>query len=77
MESELLMCIFMHTTNTHATALTMPVVLSGVNPHYETENQMVWNEDKYTSEEHELVYEVSWIPELGVWRRFLRTHRKL
>jgi hypothetical protein len=66
----------MRTTNTHATALSIPVVPPGVNPRYETENQMVWNEEKHASEEHEFVYEVSWIPELGVWRRFLRTHRK-
>ena len=61
----------MRTTNTYATALPVPVVPLGINPHYETENRMVWNEEKYTSEEHEFVYEV-----LGVWRWFLRTHRK-
>jgi hypothetical protein len=66
----------MRTTNTYATALPVPVVPLGINPHYETENRMVWNEEKYTSEEHEFVYEVSWIPDLGVWRWFLRTHRK-
>jgi hypothetical protein len=66
----------MSTTNTHAMALPIPVVPPGINPHYETENRMVWNEEKYASEEHEFVYEISWIPDLGVWRRFLRTHRK-
>jgi len=35
----------------------------------------VWNEENHTNEVHEFVYEVSWIPELLLWRRFLRTHR--
>jgi hypothetical protein len=25
----------------------------------------------------ELIYEVTWIPELGAWRRFLRSRRKV
>jgi hypothetical protein len=62
----------MSTTNTHATALLLPVIPLGINLHYETENRTVWNQEKYTSEEHEFVYEISWIPDLGVWRRFLR-----
>jgi hypothetical protein len=44
--------------------------------HYETENRMVWNDEKHTYEEYEFIYEVSWIPELGAWRRFLRTHQR-
>jgi len=43
--------------------------------HWETENRMVWNQQQHTSEEHEFVYEISWITELGVWRRFLRSQR--
>jgi len=29
------------------------------------------------SEERELVYEISWIPELGAWRSFLRCERRV
>ena len=45
--------------------------------HWETENRMVWNELLHAAEEHELVYEITWISELGAWRRFLRSQRKL
>jgi len=67
--------IFMSTAPTHAMALPTQVPL-GVDMHYETEHRTVWNEEERKQEEHEFVYEVSWVPELGVWRRFLRTHRK-
>ena len=49
---------------------------AGVDARWETENRMVWNEQEHASEERELVYEISWIAELGVWRRFLRSQRK-
>lgn len=49
---------------------------AGVDARWETENRMVWNEQVRASEERELVYEISWIAELGVWRRFLRSQRK-
>jgi hypothetical protein len=35
----------------------------------------VWNEQERRDEERELVYEISWIPELNTWRRFLRAQR--
>jgi hypothetical protein len=54
----------------------VPAFPTGVDSHWETENRLVWNELEHASEERELVYEVSWIPELGVWRRFLRSQRK-
>ena len=44
--------------------------------HCETQTRMVWNEKSQTNEVHEFVYEISWIPELLAWRRFLRAHRK-
>jgi hypothetical protein len=50
---------------------------SGVDTHWETQNRMVWNDRQHTSEEHEFVYEISWIAELGAWRRFLRSQRQL
>jgi hypothetical protein len=62
-------------TRQHGIALTTSEILSGVDPQYETENRVVWNDLKRRNEEQILVYEVSWIPELGVWRRFLRTRK--
>ena len=43
---------------------------------YETDNRMVWNDEKRLNEEHSFVYEVSWVPELGEWRWFLRAHQR-
>lgn len=50
---------------------------SGLDVHWETEKRVIWNEQKHVNEEEELVYEVSWICEIGVWRRFLRSRRKV
>jgi len=58
-------------------ALPVPAFPAGVGVHWETENRTVWNEQQHASEERELVYEISWIAELGVWRRFLRSQRKV
>jgi len=63
-----------HSVTTHASAL-VPTVTQGTDPHRETDIRVVWNEENQTNEVHEFVYEVSWIPELLAWRRFLRTHR--
>jgi len=38
---------------------------------------MVWNVREHTSEERELVYEISWIAERGLWRSFLQSQRKV
>jgi hypothetical protein len=62
---------------TQEAVLAVPVFPAGVDAHWETQNRTVWNEQERTSEERELVYEVTWIAELGVWRRFLRSQRKL
>jgi hypothetical protein len=61
---------------THATALSLPAFPQTTDLHYETENRTVWNDETQTNEVHAFIYEVSWIPELCVWRRFLRTHGK-
>jgi hypothetical protein len=61
---------------TSATFPSVPAFPVGVDSHWETQNRTVWNEQKHVSEERELVYEISWIVELGVWRRFLRSQRK-
>jgi hypothetical protein len=53
-----------------------PAFPAGVDARWETENRTVWNEQERASEERELIYEISWIAELGVWRRFLRSQRK-
>ena len=59
-----------------STALPIQAAPAGTNQRLETEQRTVWDEGTHTYETHEFVYEVSWVPELGVWRRFLRTHRK-
>ena len=50
---------------------------TGIDVHWETMRRMAWNERKQVCEEQELVYEVSWIAEIGVWRRFLRSQHKV
>ena len=50
---------------------------TGVDVHWETQRRVVWNEQEHTREEHELVYEISWIKELGLWRSFLRSQHKV
>jgi hypothetical protein len=50
---------------------------AGVDVHWEAQRRMVWNVREHTSEERELVYEISWIAELGLWRSFLRSQRKV
>lgn len=57
---------------THSMALTTPALPQGSDLHYESENRVVWNERERRNKELELVYEISWIPELNMWRRFLR-----
>ena len=59
----------------HGLPLSAPPSV-GTDQRLETEKRMVWDENTCTYQEREFVYEVSWIAELGVWRRFLRTHRK-
>jgi hypothetical protein len=49
----------------------------GVDVHWETQRRAVWNEREHSDEEHELVYEISWIKELGLWRTFLRSRHKV
>ena len=45
--------------------------------HWETQRRMVRNEQEHTSEERDLVYEISWVAELGLWRSFLRSQSKV
>ena len=41
---------------------------------WERTNLQVWNAEGFV-EQQELVYELSWIKELGTWRRFLTSRR--
>ena len=55
-----------------------PVVFpTGLDVHWETENRVVWNKPERIAEKQGLIYEVSWICELGTWRRFLRSRHKV
>jgi hypothetical protein len=55
----------------------VPMFPEGVHVHWEAQRRMVWNDRVHASEEHELVYEISWVEELGLWRTFLRSHHKV
>ena len=62
-----------------SSSATLPIsgFPAGVDVHWETQRRVVWNEQEHTREEHELVYEISWIKELDLWRSFLRSQRKV
>lgn len=61
----------------NSAVLPVPTFPAGVDLHWETQRRMVWNAREHTSEERELVYEISWIAELGLWRSFLRSQRNV
>jgi len=67
----------MYTAGSHPLTSPVAVFPGEVDAHGKTENRVVWNEQECAAEEQELVYEVTWIPELGAWRRFLRSRRKV
>ena len=67
----------MSASATHAEALLGATFPTGIDAHWETENRKMWNEREHESEERELVYEISWIAELGAWRRFLCSQRRV
>jgi hypothetical protein len=67
----------MSATIIHPEDLREPTFPNGVDTHWETVNRTMWNQQERMSEERELVYETSWIAELGVWRSFLRSQRTL
>jgi hypothetical protein len=48
-----------------------------VEAHWETDKRVVWNEMEGAAEEQELIYEVTWISEIGAWRRFLKSRRNV
>ena len=67
----------MQETSSYVPALHLPMFPAGVDTRWETTNYLVLNDRDCIAEKQELIYEVAWIPELGIWRRFLRSRRKL
>ena len=65
------------TTSSHEPAVQVAAFPVRCDVHWETQNRLVWNQQECVDEEQELVYEVAWIPELDVWRRFLRSRRRV
>jgi hypothetical protein len=65
-----------HEVHSQKTAACIAPFSERSDVHWETTNLLVWNAEG-TSEQQELVYEVSWIKELGMWRRFLTSQRKV
>ncbi len=61
----------------HATAACTAPFPERTDVHWETTNLQVWNAREGTAEQHDLVYEVSWVEDLGMWRRFLASRRKV
>ena len=66
-----------YTIASYPPALNVAVLPVRVNEYRETQHRLVWNELEFATEEQELIYEVTWIPELGAWRRFLKSRRKV
>ena len=54
----------MYRTPSYVEAAPVANFPEGVDVHWETESRQMWNEKERTTEEQELIYEVSWIPEL-------------
>jgi hypothetical protein len=61
----------------NSAVLAVPAFPEGVDVHWETQRRIVWNAGEHKSEEFELVYEISWVAELGLRRSFLRSQRKV
>ena len=49
----------------------------GTEIHWRTERRLLLNPQGGADELHELIYEIAWIPELGVWRHFLKSQRRV
>jgi hypothetical protein len=61
----------------HSTAAGIALFPERTDVHWETTNVPVWNAREGAAEQQELVYEVSWIEALGMWRRFLTSRCKV
>lgn len=64
-------------TTTDRDTRTPAAFPAGLDVHWEAETRVIWNEREPATEKEELIYEVSWIRELGAWRRFLRSRRRV
>jgi len=67
----------MQEATSYVPALPIPLFPAGVDRRWEATNCFVWNDRERITEKQELIYEITWIPELGIWRRFLRSRRKV
>jgi hypothetical protein len=61
----------------HATPVWIAPFPERTDVRWETTSLQVWNSQEGTAEEQDLVYEVSWVKDLGMWRRFLTARRKV
>jgi hypothetical protein len=66
-----------YTTASFSPAINVAVLPVSADEYRETQHRQVWNELECATEEQELIYEVTWVPELGAWRRFLKSRRKV
>ena len=66
-----------HEVHSHGTADCIAPFSERTDVHWETTNLPIWNAREGAAEQQELVYEVSWIKELGMWRRFLTSRCKV
>jgi hypothetical protein len=64
-------------TVSQATAAHIAPFPQRADVNWETTNVRVWNARESIPEQYDLVYEVSWVEELGIWRRFLTSRRKV
>jgi hypothetical protein len=61
--------------HSHSSAAYAAAFPQRIDTHFETTNLPVWNAREGAAEQQELIYEVSWVEELGMWRRFLTSRR--
>ena len=66
-----------HEVDSDETAACVAPFSERTDVHWETTNLPIWNAREGAAEQQELVYEVSWIKELGMWRRFLTSRCKV
>ena len=61
----------------YATAACVAPFPERTDVYWVTTSLQLWNALEGAAEQQELVYEVSWVEELGTWRRFLTSRRKV
>ena len=63
--------------HSHSSAAHIAAFPQRINAHFETTNLPVWNARYGAAERQALIYEVSWVEELGMWRGFLTSRRTM